>query len=83
MNNVGIDIIAAFNPQGEIKPVYMRLEDESHMPKTYKLEIIDNKSEKYSGINSILYCCSFLQENIKKEVKVRYYIDSHKWAVIN
>lgn len=83
MNTI-IDVNATFNTVGDIKPIYVRLEDGYHELQTYKIYRINQiKNEKYSGINSILYNCSIIQENTEREIKIRYYIDSHKWAEIN
>ena len=83
MSNTAIDVVAAFNPIGEIKPVYIRLADENQTLQTYKLKVNGIKEEKYSGINSFLYSCSLFRENLEQEIKIKYYIDSHKWVQIN
>lgn len=81
--NVAIDANATFNPLGEIKPLYVRLEDEKHELHTYKIEHIEQvKEEKHSGIGSLLYVCQINVEGIMKQIKIRYYIASHKWALI-
>ena len=47
---VAVDANATFNPLGEIKPMYVRLEDEEHQLHTYKIQSISNvKEEKYAG----------------------------------
>ncbi len=80
--NSGIDIVAAFNPIGDIKPVYVRLEDENYTLQTYKLEVNSNKQEKYSGLNAFLFVCSIERNNKIEELKIRFYCDSHKWVLI-
>lgn len=80
---VTIDANATFNPLGEIKPLYVRLEDESHMLHTYKIESIEQtKEEKYAGVGSILYVCTINVDGMLKRIKIRYYIASHKWALV-
>lgn len=82
--NTAVDINATFNTVGDIKPVYIRLENEKHELETFKIQRITNqKNEKYSGINSLLFYCVIHVENIEKEIKIRYYIDSHKWVTIH
>lgn len=77
-----IDANATFNPLGEIKPMYIRVEDEQHQLHTYKIESISNiKEEKYSGISSILFVCHIVIEDCLREIKLRYYVPSHKWMV--
>lgn len=81
--NVTIDANATFNPLGEIKPVYVRLEDEEHVLHTYKIESIDQmKEEKYAGVSSFLYVCSINVEGILKQIRIRYYVPSHKWVLV-
>ena len=81
--NVTIDANATFNPLGEIKPLYVRLEDENHELHTYKIENIEQvKEEKYAGIGSFLYVCQISVGGALRQIKIRYYIASHKWALI-
>ncbi|MBQ2257860.1 MAG: hypothetical protein II247_04185 [Lachnospiraceae bacterium] len=82
--NVTIDANATFNPLGEIKPLYVRLEDENHELHTYKIENIEQvKEEKYAGIGSFLYVCQISVGGVLRQIKIRYYIASHKWALID
>ncbi|MGB8451228.1 MAG: hypothetical protein WCD89_02760 [Anaerocolumna sp.] len=82
--NPGIDVVAAFNPIGEIKPVYVRFEDENHILQIYKIDTINNqKAEKYSGLNAILFICSAQCNSQTSEIKLRFYCNSHKWVLIN
>ena len=85
---VSIDATAAFNPVGDIKPIYVRLEDENHELHTYKIHSIKQiKDEKYSGIASRLFYCTIVisdgvSESIK-EIVIRYHFQSHKWSLID
>lgn len=82
--NVTIDANATFNPLGEIKPRYVRLEDENHELHTYKIENIEQvKEEKYAGINSFLYVCQISVEGVMRQIRIRYYIASHKWTLVD
>ncbi len=80
--NSGIGVVAAFNPMGEIKPVYVQLMDENSSLQTYKIEVNSSRPEKYSGINTILYFCTFYKNDLKQELKIKFYFDSHKWVEI-
>lgn len=81
---VTIDANATFNPLGEIKPLYVRLEDEEHMLHTYKIEKIEQvKEEKFSGVVSFLYVCLIRVGGSMKQIKIRYYVMSHKWALVD
>ena len=82
--NVTIDANATFNPLGEIKPRYVRLEDENHELHTYKIENIEQvKEEKYAGISSFLYVCRISVEGVMRQIRIRYYIASHKWTLVD
>ena len=81
--NTGIDVVAAFNPIGDIRPVYVRIEDENHVLKTCKIENVTNKkTENYSGINAVLFSCSVQYDSQTKEIRLRFYCDSHKWVLV-
>ena len=82
--NPGIDVMAAFNPMGEVKPVYVRLEDENHALQIYKIDgIRGRETEKYSGLNALLFVCSIVYNNQPREIRLRFYCDSHKWVLVN
>lgn len=79
--NTAIDVNAIFNAEGSIKPTHIRLE-EDHILRTHKIEIVSTKEESYSGIKSILYNCNIVKNGIKQDIKIRYYINSHKWVTV-
>jgi hypothetical protein len=82
--NIAVDVIAAFNPLGEIKPIYIRLEDEYHKLISYKLDVKYVKEEKYSGIRSILFSCSYIKyDDTVEDITIRFYMESHKWIIVN
>jgi hypothetical protein len=78
-----IDINATFNPIGDIKPMYVRLEDEHHQLHTYKIQSIDQtKDDRYSDISSRLFYCNILVDDTMKKLLIRYHFQSHKWSLI-
>lgn len=81
--SISIDANATFNPLGEIKPRYVRIEDETHQLHTYKIEHINYaKEERYSGIDSIRFNCNIIVEEEVKTIEIRYHFESHKWSLI-
>lgn len=81
--NTAIDVIATFNPNGDMKPIYIRLEDDDHKLFTYKIDIKSQKNERYSGIDSTLYVCNTIDQNgEQKEIIIKYYTNAHKWVLI-
>ncbi|MFV0466406.1 MAG: hypothetical protein ACK5ML_10070 [Lachnospiraceae bacterium] len=81
--NISIDAIATFNPAGDIRPMFVRLEDASHELHTYKiLSVVQQKNENLSGISSNLFRCLIEVGGIQREILIRYHFNSHKWALV-
>lgn len=81
--NVTVDVNATFNPLGEIKPLYVRLEDENHELQVAKIENIwQVKDERYLGIHAVIFICEVMLGGALKRISLRYYIESHKWAIM-
>jgi hypothetical protein len=79
-----VDVIATFNVLGEIKPNYIRLEDEGHILQTYKIEsIIFCKEEKYAGISVLLFCCNIMRGDCMQMINIKYHIKTHQWVFVN
>jgi len=84
MFHMPVDVIATFNVQGRIKPNYIRLEDESHILQTYKIEsIIFSREEKYAGIPVLLFCCNILHGDYMQMINIKYHIKTHQWVLVN
>lgn len=82
--HIPVDVIATFNVQGKIKPNYIRLEDEDHTLRTYKIEnIVYSKEEKYSGIPVLLFCCSIVRGDCLQMINIKYHIKTHQWVLVN
>jgi len=84
MFHMPVDVIATFNVQGGIKPNYIRLEDESHILQTYKIEsIVFSREEKYAGIPVLLFCCNIQQGDCMLMINIKYHIKTHQWVLVN
>jgi hypothetical protein len=82
--NIAVDVIAAFNPDGDIKPIYISLENENHKIVSHKLDVKYEKDEIYSGIKSILFTCSYIKyDDTVEDITIRFYMDAHKWVIVN
>lgn len=80
--NMPVDVNATFNTIGKIKPNYIRIEDEEHVLRTYKVESIEYvKEEKFAGINTITFVCNVLVDDCLEKIKIYYNIDTHKWML--
>lgn len=83
MFHMPVDVIATFNVQGNIKPNYIRLEDENHTLQTYKIEsIVYSREEKYAGIPVLLFCCNIMLGNSMQMINIKYHIKTHQWVLV-
>lgn len=81
---LNIDVIATFNTLGEIKPLFIRIEDEAHSLHTCKIEQINQiKEERVAGISYFQFYCTYYLGKLEKEIILRYHIPSHKWCMIS
>lgn len=70
-----LNVIATFNSIGEIKPLYVELEENRRM---IQLRVIESYSadKKYAGTRSIDFTC-VLENDL--HIKLVYFIESHTW----
>lgn len=53
-----IDVIAAFNPLGEVKPIYAKVEDDEHVIHTLRItKVKDCLCKNICGQKSLLFTC--------------------------
>jgi hypothetical protein len=84
MFHMPVDVIATFNVQGDIKPNYIRLEDEKHILQTHKIEsIVYNKEENYAGVPVMLFCCNIRMGDCLQMINIKYHIKTHQWVLVN
>lgn len=84
MFHMPVDVVATFNVQGNIKPNYIRLEDERHILQTYKIEnIVYSKEEKYAGVPVMLFCCNIRSGETLQMINIKYHIKTHQWVLAN
>lgn len=84
MFHMPVDVIATFNVQGDIKPNYIRLEDEKHILQTHKIEsIVYNKEENYAGVPVMLFCCNIRTGDCLQMINIKYHIKTHQWVLVN
>jgi hypothetical protein len=76
--NTPIAVKAAFSVTGEIKPLYVQLED-----KAYKIHEIEySKEEIYVGIATILFCCYIERNGQPERIKIRFHRNTTQWVLI-
>lgn len=82
MLHMPVDVIATFNVQGDIKPNYIRLEDETHVLWTYKIEnIVYSKEERYAGVPVMNFCCNIRLGDCLQMITIKYHIKTHQWVL--
>lgn len=80
---IPVDVIVTFNTLGNIKPNYIRLEDENNELHTYKIQHVEYfKEEKRAGIENIIFVCSIDINELSSQIKLTYNVTSHKWLLL-
>lgn len=83
MFHMPVDVIATFNVQGKIKPNYIRLEDENHALRTYKIEsTVFTREEKYAGVPVLLFGCNIVLGDSMQMINIKYHIKTHQWVLV-
>jgi hypothetical protein len=80
--NTPVDVIATFNTEGEIKPLYVRVEENNTLY-TRKIEQIEyDRVEKFAGTSSILFGCYIGVNDRLQKIKLKYNISTHQWLLV-
>lgn len=80
---IPVDVNATFNTIGDIKPLFVRLEDNQHELHTYKIQGIEySKKDNRAGINTIIFACCIEWDGNLKQIKLTYNVGSHKWIIV-
>ena len=69
---IGIPVIASFNADGRIRPLYFQYEG-----KTLALSVITEK--KMSSM--IIYNCSYSDDDFSGQIELTYWIQHHTWTI--
>lgn len=74
-----VDVIAIFNGEGNIRPLYIKIQGFD----TVKIEHIVSKGDApFTGRgNVIAYKCTYIYMNEQKIVTLYYHIKDHVWTV--
>lgn len=73
-----VDVIASFNPSGDIKPLYIGVTDLYGNYLKTKIEYVRFKKDIYGGIS---FSCMYQYCDSLKEVELRYFFKSHLWVI--
>jgi hypothetical protein len=76
-------VIAVFNPNGKIKPLYFQYKDLYGEDHNIKIDsILSSKEEQYAGLPTIIYSCYAIIQNKRVQCLLRYHITEHHWELL-
>ncbi|MGB8455685.1 MAG: hypothetical protein WCD89_25625 [Anaerocolumna sp.] len=76
-------VIAAFNPEGRIKPLYFQYKDSYGDNNNVKIEsVLTFKDDHYAGLPVIVYSCMAIVQNKRLPCNLRYHIAEHYWELL-
>lgn len=80
---IAVDVNATFNTVGDIKPLYIRLEDDKHKLHVYKVIEVISKDIKQNGLHNIfMFTCSIECNEEIKTINIRYHPNTNKWILV-
>lgn len=75
-----IDVIAMCSANGDIRPLRLRIEDESHnLLRVDVDEVISCREIQYAGIEAKVFLCRAVVEGQRWLFEMKYTIRSHSW----
>ena len=78
-----VDVISVCSAAGEIRPLRLRMEDETHGILRIDIdEIISSKPIQYVGIEAKIFLCRATVQGRKWLFELRYTIRSHSWCLL-
>lgn len=78
-----VDVISVCSANGELRPLRLRLEDESQqMLRVDISQIIRQEQVDYVGAECITYLCRAVVEGVPWLFELRYTLRTHKWGIV-
>ncbi len=78
-----VDVISMCSASGEIRPLRLRMEDESHQLLRVDIEeIISIRQVQYVGIEATIFLCRATVHARKWIFELRYTIRTHTWCLL-
>jgi hypothetical protein len=76
-------VIAVFNPNGKIKPLFFQYTDLYGDNHNIKIDnILSSKEEHYAGLPTIVYSCDAIIQNKRVQCILRYHVTEHHWELL-
>ena len=81
--NTPVDVISVCSADGSIKPLRLRMEDESHQLLRIDIEeVISSKEIQYVGIEAHVFLCRATVRGKESVFELKYTIRSHNWQLL-
>jgi len=78
-----VDVISICSADGQIRPLRLRMEDESHQLMRVDIdEVISVKPIQYVGIEAYIYLCRASVQGSRWLFELRYTIRTHTWCLL-
>lgn len=78
-----VDVIAMCSANGDIRPLRLRMEDETHQLLRIDIdEVISSKQIQYAGIEAQIFLCRATVEDRRWLFELKYTIRSHSWSLL-
>ena len=78
-----VDVIAMYSANGDIRPLRLRLEDDTHGLLRIDIdEVVSSKMIRYVGIEAQVFLCRATVQGRNRMFELRYTIRSHNWCLI-
>lgn len=78
-----VDVIAMCSANGDIRPLRLRMEDESHQLLRVDIdEVISSKPIQYVGIEAQIFLCRATVQGKRWLFELKYTISSHSWCLL-
>lgn len=80
--NRPVEMLSVCSPEGSLRPVRFRYEDETHAVQTVQIsEIVSQKKISYVGIEAIVYICKAHIEELERLFELKYTVQTHRWVL--
>ena len=78
-----VDVIAMYSASGEIRPLRLRLEDETHQLMRVDIEgIVNIRQVQYVGIEATVFLCRATVRQKLWLFELKYTIRTHTWSLM-
>ena len=83
VKNCPVDVISVCSADGQIRPLRLRMEDETHQLLRIDIdEVISMKPVQFVGIEAQIFLCRATVGNARWLFELRYTIRTHSWCFL-